>query len=438
MKNDIIQQVLQGIYADPDAGSDISVDCKAVIIKDTLDKAEARLLANLGPEFAQGAWLALISDRNTYEALGHRLARNLEESQMGQTLQEIILPGTPHADHETVSFLRGETRGATALVAVGSGTINDLCKYTANLDGKPFAVFGTAPSMNGYSSANASITLEGHKKSLAATTARGIFIDLTVFARAPKRLIQAGLGDSICRSTAQADWLLAHLLLDQPYRNAPFAMLAPFEDTLLRNSDELVDGGLATMEQLAKTLVLSGFGMTICGGSYPASQGEHLISHYIEMMGSDLPENFHGEQIAVTTLTMARLQEKVLAMQALEVSSSAPMEAELISHFGEVLGTSCWEEYAKKRLTETGAEVVNARLRDRWPTIRMQIRSVIRSSDELETSLKRAGCPTRPEDLGWDRDLYRAAVKHSREIRNRYTFLDLAGDAGLLEELDFI
>jgi len=29
--------------------------------------------------------------------------------------------------------------------------------------------------------------------------------------------------------------------------------------------------------RLARTLVLSGFGMTICGGSYPASQGEHLM-----------------------------------------------------------------------------------------------------------------------------------------------------------------
>src|SRR3546814_10817423 len=67
------------------------------------------------------------------------------------------------------------------------------------------------------------------------------------------------------------------------------------------------------MARLARTLVLSGFGKAISGGSYPASEGEHLISHYAEMMGgAELPESFHGEQIGVTTLTMARLQERML------------------------------------------------------------------------------------------------------------------------------
>ena len=106
----------------------------------------------------------------------------------------------------------------TRLIAVGSGTINDLCKYASALDGKPYAVFATAPSMNGYTSVNAAITVEGHKKSLPAQAAAGVFFDLEVLAAAPVRLIRAGLGDSVCRCTAQADWLLAHLLLGRPYR----------------------------------------------------------------------------------------------------------------------------------------------------------------------------------------------------------------------------
>ena len=47
-------------------------------------------------------------------------------------------------------------------------------------------------------------------------------------------------------------------------------------------------------------------------GSYPASQGEHLIAHTMEMKhGSTLMESYHGEQIGVTTLcTMAEIQEE--------------------------------------------------------------------------------------------------------------------------------
>ncbi len=54
---------------------------------------------------------------------------------------------------------------------------------------------------------------------------------------------------------------------------------------------------IEAMRRLARMLMLSGLGMCLCGGSYPASQGEHLISHNIEMMGGpDLPASFHGEQ----------------------------------------------------------------------------------------------------------------------------------------------
>ena len=126
---------------------------------------------------------------------------------------------------QTVEVLRRASADADALVAVGSGTINDVCKYAAAKDGKRYAVFATAPSMNGYASKNAAITIDGHKSSLAAASPVGVFMDLAVLCAAPARMIRAGLGDSLCRSTAQADWLLSHHLLGTPYRHAPFALL---------------------------------------------------------------------------------------------------------------------------------------------------------------------------------------------------------------------
>src|SRR4029434_9336943 len=80
----------------------------------------------------------------------------------------VVLPEHPHADDATVERLRAATASADALVAVGSGTINDLCKFVSARDRKPYVVFGTAPSMNGYTSLNAAITVHGHKKSLPA------------------------------------------------------------------------------------------------------------------------------------------------------------------------------------------------------------------------------------------------------------------------------
>ena len=126
----------------------------------------------------------------------------------------------PHADAETVAQLRAMTSGADALIAVGSGTINDLCKYASALDGKPYAVFATAPSMNGYTSVNAAITVARSQEIAAGAGAGRRLLRLSSAGRSAGALIRSGLGDSLCRPTAQADWLLAHLLLDQPYRAA--------------------------------------------------------------------------------------------------------------------------------------------------------------------------------------------------------------------------
>jgi glycerol-1-phosphate dehydrogenase [NAD(P)+] len=47
----------------------------------------------------------------------------------------------------------------------------------------------------------------------------------------------------------------------------------------------------------------------------------------------------------------------------------------------------------------------------------------------LRQVLEDAGVPTEASALGWSRELFDDARRHAREIRNRYTFLDLAADA---------
>jgi len=428
MTRDVLEMILNGAFADPDGGPALGVPTRVVEIAETLEGREAELVERLD----LGGRLALVSDANTHTALGARVARALA-SRVAVT--EIRLPGRPHADETSVEAIRRASSDCDALIAVGAGTINDLCKYAAARDGKDYAVFGTAPSMNGYTSVNAAITVGGHKKTLPAVAAAGVFLDLEVLSKAPKRMIRSGLGDSLCRPTAQADWLLAHLLLDQPYRRAPFALLEDDEADLFANSEALLRGDLGAMRSLARTLVLSGFGMTLCGGSYPASQGEHLISHYVEMMApADWPEAFHGEQIAVTTLTMARLQERMLDGAAPRLRAMAVSEAEITEHFGAELGAACWAAFAAKRLDAARTEALNARLAENWDSFRARLGAVLRPAAALEAVLARAGAPRRPEDLHWPRAFYRDAVRHAREIRDRYTFLDLAADSGMLEK----
>lgn len=430
MSEDIIDKLIEGTLPDPDGNGMLRVATRAVAIARGLRGNEAELVAPL----ELGRHFAVVSDATTHALLGCSVEPAL--ASLGK-VTSIVLPERPHADADNVELIRKESATADALVAVGSGTINDLCKYASARDGKPYVVFATAPSMNGYTSLNAAITVNGHKKSLTAQAPLGVFVDLGIMVAAPARMIRSGLGDSLCRPTAQADWLLASLLFDRPYRTMPFALLAAEEPALFAEAEALMAGDLAAMTCLVRTLLLSGFGTAICGNSQPASQGEHLISHYADMLGDAAwPHAFHGEQIGVTTLTMARLQERLLDGRPPVVRTNGLDEWAFVARYGEELGRSCWAEFQQKRLNTARARAVNSRIAARWDDICSTIAQVTRPAQFLADVLRRAGAPSRPEELGWPRDFYRRAIRHAREIRNRYTFLDLAVDSDRLEPID--
>lgn len=422
--DDPIDLLLHGRYPDPETGELLRAESRAVVIEDSLEGGEAEVVTALGLE----RHLAVISDANTHAALGRRVERALAGRFV---VQSIVLGREPRADTDTVRRLLATLDPRTdAIVAVGSGTINDLSKMVAFERNCPQVVFATAPSMNGYTSLSASITTDGMKRSYRTRTPLGVFCDLRVLAAAPARTIRAGLGDSACRSTAQADWLLSHLLLDRPYREAPFALLAEDERGLFAQTDALLAGDLGAMRHLVRTLVLSGFGMTICNGSFPASQGEHLLSHYIEMMRPPgVPLALHGEQISVCTVAMSRLQAQLLASDAPpRLRPTAVDRAEVIRHFGELIGEGCWRELEQKRFDAARTEELNARLAARWDEMRARIAAVTIAPATLVERLAAAGAPLEPRDLGWPDSLFQSALRHAREIRNRYTFLDLACD----------
>jgi glycerol-1-phosphate dehydrogenase [NAD(P)+] len=52
------------------------------------------------------------------------------------------------------------------------------------------------------------------------------------------------------------------------------------------------------------------------------------------------------------------------------------------------------------------------------------------SANRIATILRRAGCPTTPEEIGLTPAFYASAVRNARFLRDRYTFLDLAAASG--------
>ena len=273
-----------------------------IIMAESLRGKEADLVKSLGfqPPFA------IVSDSNTHKALGERVGRAL--STLGP-VTEIILDN-PHADMAAVRDLQKKLAGFASVVAVGSGTVNDLTKFVTFQDGQRYCVFATAGSMNGYTSLTASITLDsGLKISLPAQAPAGFFVDLEVCAAAPAYLNAAGFGDCLCRSVAQVDWWMSHRLLGSAYYHEPYVIEIPDEILLMERAAGIAQGDMEAVGYLFRVLTLCGLGISFTGISNHGSMGEHQISHYIDCFaGSRHPGTLHGEQVGVATLTMARIQ----------------------------------------------------------------------------------------------------------------------------------
>lgn len=427
---DIIDVIIEGSYVDPETGDALGVPTQRVVIEKDLTGQASNLVGSVG----MSGKLAVVCDRNTYAAMGERIWKELSGRGESQLLD---FGDSPHADEETATRLIAETSQCDGLVAVGSGTINDLCKYASAEQGKPYAVFATAPSMNGYTSVNAAITVNGLKKTLSAKGAVGVFMDAKVIARSPERLIMSGFGDSICRSTAQTDWYLSHRLFGTEYRSVPYDILKEEETILFGNAEGIRHRDSDSIMSLCRVLTLSGFGMTICGGSAPASQGEHMISHFMDMIPpAGWLGAYHGEQIAVTTISSAAIQGAILNGDVPELRASKTTRADVDDTFGADLGALCWAEYEPKRITSENVDEINSTLETTWTDLHRELSTIHIDAQSIRKSLSDAGAPTTPDDLGLTNDYYDKATVFGRTIRNRFSFLDIACDRvgpGILE-----
>ena len=387
-----------------------------IVFSDNLAEEFKEHIVNLGI----GQKYALICDRNTYAVIGEKVMQACQ----GMHMHCLILEGDVKANEDIVEQIRKVTQADEVIIAVGSGTINDLCKYASYLDKKPYIVIGTAPSMNGYSSANAAITIMGYKKSIQAQLPCAIFFDMNVLVHAPIRLIKSGLGDALSRSTAQVDWLLSHYLLKTPYDDRPFEWLKQDEDQLFSCCEGLVKRDRESIKLLMRTLVVSGLGMYLCQGSYPASQGEHMIAHTLDMKIGAV-NNYHGEQVGVTTLTMALLQEKMLASQAVAVCCNEIPYKELVQYFGEKIARLCWQAYKKKQDKWRKIKENNQNFSKNWVSIAEMIKSAMVPETTLRQVLKKIDAPTEAWHIGYNNQQYTKAVHLARYTRERFTFLDL-------------
>ena len=327
----------------------------------------------------------ILYDQNTYRAAGRKVKEVLEDAdfQVKCTVldsgDQILIP-----DEKAVGKMFMELEAGTGMiVAVGSGTLNDMAKYMSSRTKIPYTIVCTAPSMDGYASSGAPLMNGGRKISYTATLAYAIVGDTDVMKEAPMRMILAGYGDIIGKLTCLADWRLSHELTGEYYCETIVKLVQKAIQKVVDHRKGLEQRQEEAVRYLIEALTLTGVAMGLAGNSRPASGAEHMLSHYWEMKVIARGENpeLHGIKVGIAT----------------------PVIAEVFDEMQDLLPES--------------------------------VKEMAPSADQIKTLMKEAGAPIKPQEAGLDKDLFYRGILEGNTVRDRFSILDLAVKENRIERI---
>ena len=426
-----------------------ATDTKACVIGAGAIEETANMFRDLFPQ-AQRA--IVVDDPRTRAVAGERVLAILRQAGI-ETAEHIICPDGSwfHAEYRWIDEVRSAFaahQGAVP-IAVGSGTINDTVKRSAEELGIRYMVVGTAASMDGYTSYGASITKDGIKQTMPCRAPLGCIVDSEIAARAPKEMVAAGYADLIAKIPAGADWILADAIGSEAiHKNAWRFVQEPLRDSL-KNPAACAAGDVGETEKLCSGLVMSGFAMQAMNSSRPASGTEHQFSHYWDM--EDLcyqgrPVS-HGFKVGIGTLASTATLEFLLEHDLTKLDIDAtiarwwPSFDALKATFPQVFKNRpahiARAESEMKAKYSTPAELRQEFeiLRAKWGELSRQMREQILSFKEVKAALRAVGAPAEPEEIGVSRERFRETFLGVPYMRNRYFALDLVSRLGLLPQL---
>lgn len=195
---------------------------------------------------------------------------------------------------------------AQVIVGIGGGKVIDAAKYAAYLRKLPFFSVPTSSSSDGFSSASASLIVNGRRTSVPAHMAYGIVVDTDVLKSAPVKFLYSGIGDMVSKITALYDWSYEEACGCSVVNDFAMMVAKKAVNSFVRTPFKSIQDDLF-LKELVDSLAMSGIANEIAGGSAPTSGSEHLISHALDKM-LEVPQ-LHGIQVGIATYLMSRVQE---------------------------------------------------------------------------------------------------------------------------------
>lgn len=390
----------------------------------------------------------LISDTHTYKIAGCQTEEVLWKAGMHFTSHVLKSPENSDlaADENALgSIAMANDKDADIIISIGSGTINDLGRYFSYITGRPFLLVATAPSMDGLVSGVAPLIFHNMKITFPAQEPLALICDPEIMATAPLKMLAAGAGDILGKYNCLLDWKLSHIINDEYYCGTIADIMRTAVDQTVESIKGLASHDDKAVSVLTEALVLSGIAMDFSGNSRPASGAEHHQSHYWEMqfLFDGIPAVLHGTKVGIGTVLMLELYNMLAEMKK-------PDFTVIRENISGRLTTEAWEQEIRRCYRDSADGIIELEkeskkndpdgllkrlsvIETRWDEIQALAKTAPKAG-EIFHALEEMGAAKVPADVGIPRQYVLDSIRYGKELRDRYTILQLMWDIGKLDE----
>ncbi len=396
-------------------------------------------------ESGLGRSVLIVADKNTYAVAGERVTKNLKAA--GFDCRLCLLPGehvepTPEMAELIIANVKEQT---DFLLSVGSGVVTDLTRYSAFQVNKPFAVFGTAASMDGYTSITSSMMIGNMKISKYGNAARLIMFDPAVLATAPPLMQASGVGDILVKYGVLVDWKLGSAAAGEVFCPLCEQLLLMGLEKCSSNMEEIIARTEKGMEALIEALILAGLTVLIVKNTRPVASVEHNMAHYWDMMhvacgGNSVPS--HGICVGIGFIYCLYFHGMLRSADLTKLDKEKIRQSRMTKQQQKDYLCGCYPPGAGEDIMEANKDWYiewdeQERRIDALTAFHSQYvkeTAILPDVKDMISYFERLGAPTSATQAGISYDRIKNALLCTKDFRLRYSIAQALSELGMLEE----
>jgi glycerol-1-phosphate dehydrogenase [NAD(P)+] len=257
-------------------------------------------IGNFIANLANPKKVSLVSGDRVRKITYEKVERSLTDSKI-KNVWHISISNDMKSAKKTQHDIRKDN--SDLIIGIGGGRSVDIAKMVAFNLKKPFVSIPTSASHDGI--ASPFVSLRGDKPhSIIATAPLGVFVDIEILKKAPRKLLASGCGDLMAKVTAVRDWELARDNVGEYFGMYAANLASMSAKIVIENSKNFKKK--PDVRMIVEALISAGVAACIAGSSRPCSGAEHLFSHALDYLEPGV--GLHGEKCGIGSILIAKLQ----------------------------------------------------------------------------------------------------------------------------------